>query len=57
MAFAVNDTWDESYGLNGGGDDIPLTIAGPATLRFLFDDTAKRVGVCPPNTETAEKTS
>ncbi|GAB3603566.1 pullulanase-type alpha-1,6-glucosidase [Microbacterium aureliae] len=42
---AVNGTWDESYGLNGGGDNIPLSIAGPATLRFLFDDVAHRVGV------------
>ncbi len=30
---------------NGGGDDIPLTIAGPSTLRFVFDDNVKRVGV------------
>jgi pullulanase-type alpha-1,6-glucosidase len=42
---AVDGGWDESYGLNGGGDDIPLTIAGPATLRFLFDDVQHRVGV------------
>ena len=42
---AVNNAWDESYGLNGGGDDIPLTIAGPATLRFVFDDNTKRVGL------------
>ncbi|MET0811621.1 MAG: alpha-amylase family glycosyl hydrolase, partial [Microbacterium sp.] len=42
---AVNDSWDESYGLDGGGDDIPLTIAGASTLRFLFDDTSHRVGV------------
>ncbi len=42
---AVNDAWDEAYGLNGGGDDIPLTVAGPATLRFLFDDVTHRVGV------------
>ncbi|WP_203581622.1 pullulanase-type alpha-1,6-glucosidase [Microbacterium hibisci] len=42
---AVNDAWDESYGLNGGGDNIPLTIDGPATLRFVFDDNAHRVGV------------
>ncbi|WP_194396696.1 pullulanase-type alpha-1,6-glucosidase [Microbacterium atlanticum] len=40
---AVNDTWDESYGRDG--ENIPLTIAGPATLRFLFDDTTHRVGV------------
>lgn len=42
---AVGDTWDEAYGLDGGGDDIPLTIAGPSTLRFLFDDVQHRVGV------------
>ncbi|MGN6218978.1 MAG: alpha-amylase family glycosyl hydrolase, partial [Microbacterium sp.] len=42
---AANDTWDESYGLNGGGDNIPLTIAGPSTLRVVFDDNTKRVGV------------
>ncbi|WEK12851.1 MAG: pullulanase-type alpha-1,6-glucosidase [Candidatus Microbacterium phytovorans] len=42
---AVNDAWDESYGLNGGGDDIPLTVAGPSTLRFLFDDSTHRVGL------------
>lgn len=42
---ALNDTWDEAYGLDGGADDIPLTIAGPTTLRFTFDDTLKRVGL------------
>ncbi|MCC2031694.1 pullulanase-type alpha-1,6-glucosidase [Microbacterium allomyrinae] len=42
---AVNDGWDESYGLNGGGDNIPLTVAGPSTLRFVFDDTTHRVGL------------
>ena len=42
---ALDDGWDESYGLDGGGENIPLTIAGPAILRFTFDDTLKRVGV------------
>lgn len=44
---AVNDAWAESYGLDGGGDNIPLTIAGPAKLRFVFDDNVKRVGLEP----------
>lgn len=44
---AVDDAWAEAYGLNGGGDNIPLTIAGPAKLRFTFDDNVKRVGVAP----------
>ena len=32
---AVDDAWDESYGLNGGGDNIPLTVAGrhPGAVR------------------------
>ncbi|KJL41778.1 pullulanase-type alpha-1,6-glucosidase [Microbacterium trichothecenolyticum] len=42
---AVNDAWDESYGLGGGGDNIPLTIDGPSTLRFVFDDNTHRVGL------------
>ncbi|MFK4850082.1 pullulanase-type alpha-1,6-glucosidase [Microbacterium sp. ZW T6_19] len=42
---ALNDSWDEAYGLDGGGDNIPLTIAGPATLRFTYDDNVHRVGV------------
>ncbi|MGA7146898.1 MAG: pullulanase-type alpha-1,6-glucosidase [Microbacterium sp.] len=40
---AVDDAWTESYGIDG--NDIPLEIAGPATLRFVFDDNTKRVGV------------
>ncbi len=42
---ALDDAWDEAYGLNGGGDNIPLTIAGPTALRFTFDDTLDRVGL------------
>ncbi|MET4156623.1 pullulanase-type alpha-1,6-glucosidase [Agromyces sp. PvR057] len=42
---AVNDTWGESYGVNGGGDNIPLTVAGDTAVRVVFDDTLKRVGL------------
>ena len=42
---ALNDSWDEAYGLDGGGDDIPLTISGHSTLRFTFDLARKRVGL------------
>jgi len=42
---ALNDTWDEAYGLDGGADNIPLTIAGDAMLRFTFDLAKKRVGL------------
>jgi len=42
---ALDDTWDEAYGLEGGADNIPLTIAGESTLRFVFDYAKKRVGL------------
>ncbi|MFC8680383.1 pullulanase-type alpha-1,6-glucosidase [Microbacterium ureisolvens] len=44
---AVNDGWDESYGADGAlnGGNIPLTVAGPSRLRFVFDDTTHRIGV------------
>ncbi len=42
---AVDDLWDESYGLDGGAANIPLALPNAATLRFLFDDAAKRVGL------------
>ena len=42
---AANDAWDASWGLNGGGDNIPLTVAGDTDVRVVFDDTQKRVGL------------
>ncbi|HEY9365080.1 MAG TPA: alpha-amylase family glycosyl hydrolase, partial [Agromyces sp.] len=42
---AVNDSWDEAYGLNGGGDNIPLTVAGDTPVRVVFDDNLKKVGL------------
>ena len=36
---AVDDAWAESYGLNGGGDNIPLTVEGDTPVRVVFDDT------------------
>ncbi len=49
--IAIDDGWDTSYGLNGGvndaGANIPLTIGGPVTLRFTFDNTTHRTAVTP----------
>ncbi|BDZ65019.1 pullulanase-type alpha-1,6-glucosidase [Agromyces mangrovi Wang et al. 2018] len=42
---AANDDWANSWGLNGGGDNIPLSVAGDTDVRILFDDEAKRVGL------------
>ncbi|WP_024287088.1 pullulanase-type alpha-1,6-glucosidase [Cellulomonas sp. KRMCY2] len=44
---ALNDTWDEAYGRDGGGDNIPLVIAGPTTLRVTYDDTTHRIALTP----------
>ncbi|WP_375142113.1 pullulanase-type alpha-1,6-glucosidase [Microbacterium sp.] len=42
---AVDDGWDESYGLDGGRDNIPLVLEGPSRVKVVFDDTTHRVGL------------
>ncbi|MFE6734375.1 pullulanase-type alpha-1,6-glucosidase [Microbacterium sp. NPDC057650] len=42
---AVNDSWDEAYGLNGGGDNIPLVLEGDSRVRVVYDDAQHRVGL------------
>ena len=36
---ALNDSWNENYGLNGvpNGANIPLSLAAPATVKFYYD--------------------
>ncbi|GAA1512040.1 pullulanase-type alpha-1,6-glucosidase [Kribbella lupini] len=45
----VNGGWDENYGAGGvlNGGNIPLTLEGPAKLRFSYDDTTHVVSVAP----------
>jgi glycosidase len=45
----VNGSWDENYGAGGvpDGPNIPLVLAGPATLDFGYDDTSHRVAITP----------
>src|SRR3954454_1011552 len=45
LKVAINHSWDESYGQGSG--NVPLVLAGPATLRFTYDDTTYAVGVAP----------
>ncbi|WP_189350385.1 pullulanase-type alpha-1,6-glucosidase [Zhihengliuella salsuginis] len=45
--IALDGSWDEAYGLDGGEEDIPLTIAGETTLRFTYDDASHRVSLVP----------
>ncbi len=37
---AIDDSWAVNYGLHAvqGGDNIPLTLAGPAGVKFYYDD-------------------
>ncbi|WP_125773822.1 pullulanase-type alpha-1,6-glucosidase [Antribacter gilvus] len=44
---ALNDTWDEAYGRDGGADNAPLTLGGPATVRVTYDDTTHRIALTP----------
>ncbi|WP_394554268.1 pullulanase-type alpha-1,6-glucosidase [Agromyces sp. MMS24-JH15] len=45
VKVAVNDSWDESYGLDGG--NLPVTVGGETAVRFLFDDATHRVAIEP----------
>jgi glycosidase len=45
----VDGSWAENYGLGGvkDGANIPLVIAGGATLKFSYSDTTHRVSIAP----------
>ncbi|WP_315097161.1 pullulanase-type alpha-1,6-glucosidase [uncultured Cellulomonas sp.] len=42
---AIDDSWDEAYGRDGGGDNAPLVVEGPTSLRFTYDDATHRIAV------------
>ncbi len=42
---AINDSWDESYGQDGA--NIPLTLAGLASVEFGYDPVSHRVSLAP----------
>ncbi|MGN8246530.1 pullulanase-type alpha-1,6-glucosidase [Cellulomonas soli] len=44
---ALNDTWDEAYGKDGGSDNVPLVLAGTSTVRVTYDDTTHRIALTP----------
>ncbi|MER7071655.1 pullulanase-type alpha-1,6-glucosidase [Terrabacter sp. NPDC000476] len=45
LKVAINHAWDESYG--DGSGNVPLVLAGPATLRVTYDDTTHAIAVAP----------
>ncbi|MEV0891745.1 pullulanase-type alpha-1,6-glucosidase [Promicromonospora sp. NPDC050262] len=44
---ALDDTWDESYGRDGGAENAPLHLDGPARVRVSYDDTTHRTALTP----------
>ncbi|MBB5832397.1 pullulanase-type alpha-1,6-glucosidase [Brachybacterium aquaticum] len=42
---ALGGSWDESYGLDGGDQNIPLAVAAPTAVTFRFDAATKRLSV------------
>ena len=49
LKVAINGSWDENYGADGakGGANLPLVLAGPATIEFSYDDESHRIGIAP----------
>src|SRR3954471_3141929 len=43
LKVALSDSWDESYGQDGGSANIAITLAGDATLEFSYDHTTHRI--------------
>lgn len=47
VKVAINGAWDESYGLDGSGDNSPLVLGGPAKVRVAYDDETHLTTVTP----------
>ena len=47
LKVAINHSWDESYGADGGASNIPLVLQGPAKVEFSYDDATHQVGIAP----------
>ncbi|MFC7620088.1 alpha-amylase family glycosyl hydrolase [Microlunatus sp. GCM10028923] len=44
---AIDHGWEISWGLNGGPENVPLTIAGEVRLTVRYDDAVHRIGITP----------
>ncbi|MCL6422227.1 pullulanase-type alpha-1,6-glucosidase [Brachybacterium sp. JHP9] len=44
----VGGSWDTAYGIDGGADNIPLSLAGPAQVAFQFDASSHRLSIALP---------
>ena len=53
---ALNESWEESYGADGGSADIPLVLTEPAELRFSYHHGSHQVAVSPAELPPGEVT-
>ncbi|MBO0608561.1 pullulanase-type alpha-1,6-glucosidase [Myceligenerans salitolerans] len=44
---ALDGAWDESYGRDGGSENVPLNLEGATTVRVTYDDATHRIAVTP----------
>ncbi len=56
LKVAIDDSWDESYGAEGGGN-LPLVLAGAARIVFTYDQSTHRIGVQPADLGGTEVTA
>ncbi|MBK8447727.1 MAG: hypothetical protein IPL41_13880 [Micropruina sp.] len=47
LKVAINHSWTESYGAEGGSANIPLTLTTPTQLLVSYDDTTHLVTIKP----------
>ncbi|MCW3157007.1 alpha-amylase family glycosyl hydrolase [Micropruina sonneratiae] len=47
LKVAINHSWDESYGAEGGSANIPLALSAAAKLRFSYDDSTHLTTIKP----------
>ncbi|MDN5685261.1 MAG: pullulanase-type alpha-1,6-glucosidase [Brachybacterium sp.] len=45
VKVAIGGSWDETYGLDGGEENIPLAVAAPTEVTFRFDEATSRLSV------------
>jgi len=44
---ALDGSWDEAYGREGGDENAPLVLGGDARVRVTYDDTTHRIALTP----------
>ncbi|WP_245916418.1 alpha-amylase family glycosyl hydrolase [Nocardioides gansuensis] len=56
LKVALDDSWDEAYGADGGAANVPLVLQHPARLELSYDHASHRVSVAPAEQPSGEVT-